>query len=191
MRPNSVTRHLEKAVPKPTFGIALDLHGRALCCELEMSTVGRGKRLWRLFPWVTIPAVLIACKPTLDDLTVWKAQLSSPGGHWIASARTIQNGGFGSGDIDTIVYLHRKGDARAPQEILEFDGGAVAHSYVLDNAANRGGGISLTMHWATPTHLVVTYQSHPTIDFQVVKLQDVVITTLRLPAGADSVGAAP
>jgi hypothetical protein len=154
-----------------------------------MSTVVRGQRPWRLFAWVTASVVLIACKPTLDDLTVWKAQLPSPDGQWIAIASTIQNGGFGSGDIDTVVYLHRKGDKRAPEEILEFDGGAVAHSYVLDNVANRGGGIGLTMHWATPTHLVVTYQSHPTIDFQAVRLQDVAITTLHLPAGAKSVAA--
>lgn len=158
---------------------------------METSTVARGQRFWRLFLWVTVPVVLTACKPTLDDLTVWKAQLPSPDGQWIASARTIQNGGFGSGDIGTVVYLHRQGDARAPQEIIEFDGGAVAHSYVLDNVANRGGGIGLTMHWATLTHLVVTYQSNPTIDFQVVKLQDVAITTLHLPADAKTVEAGP
>ncbi len=151
-----------------------------------MSTVVRGQRFWRLFLWATVPVVLIACKPTLDDLTVWKTQLASPNGQWIASARTIQNGGFGSGDISTIVYLHRQGDGRSPEEIVDFDGGAVAHSYVLDNVANRGGGINLEMRWLTPTHLVVTYQSNPTIYFQVVKLRDVEITTQHLPAGARS-----
>jgi hypothetical protein len=128
--------------------------------------------------------LLTACKPTLDDLTVWKTQLASPDGQWIASARTIQNGGFGSGDISTVVYLHRNGDTRPPQEIVEFDGGAVAHSYVLDNVANRGGGISLALQWVTPTKLVVTYKSNPRIDLQVVKFQDVKITTLHLPADA-------
>ncbi len=160
-----------------------DMNERALT---EPSTVVQAQRLWRRFSLVLAPVLLTACKPTLDDLTVWKIHLTSPDGQWIASARTIQNGGFGSGDIDTVVYLHRKDDARSPQEIIEFDGGAVAHSYVLDNIANRGGGIGLTMRWATPTHLVVTYQSNPTIDFQVVKLQDVEITTLHFPADTRS-----
>ena len=144
----------------------------------------RAQRLWKPFLWIVVPVLSTACKPTLDDLTVWKIQLPSPDGQWIASVRTIQNGGFGSGDISTIVYLHRMGDAHPPQDIIDLDGGAVAHSYVLDNVANRGGGIGLAMRWAAPTHLVVTYQSNPTINFQVVKLQDVEITTLHLPADA-------
>lgn len=152
----------------------------------EPSTVVQARRFWKLFSWALVPVLLTACKPTLDDLTVWKTQLTSPDGQWIASARTIQNGGFGSGDIATVVYLHQKDDARSQQEIIVFDGGAVAHSYVLDNIANRGGGIGLTMRWATPTHLIVTYHSNPTIDFQVVKLQDVEITTLHLPADTRS-----
>lgn len=151
---------------------------------MELSVVVRARRLWKPFSWVVVLILLTACKPTLDDLTVWKTQLTSPDGQWIASARTIQNGGFGSGDIGTVVYLHRKGDTRPPQEIIEFDGGAVAHSYVLDNVANRGGGISLALRWVTPTKLVVTYKSNPRIELQVVKFQDVEITTLHLPADA-------
>jgi len=138
-----------------------------------------------------VPVVLAACKPTLDDLTVWKTQLTSPDGQWIASARTIQNGGFGSGDISTVVYLNRKDDANSPQEIVDFDGGSVAHTYVLDNVANRGGGIDLVMRWAAPTHLMVTYRSSPTIYFQVVKFQNIEITTLHLPADAQSGNASP
>ena len=42
------------------------------------------------------------------------------------------------------------------------------------------------MRRATPTNLVVTYHSNPTIYFQVVKLQDVKIITQHLPANAQS-----
>lgn len=152
----------------------------------------RGQRFWRLLPWFTVPVVLIACKPTLDDLTVWKTQLTSPDDQWIASARTIQNGGFGSANIETVVSLGRTGDSRTPQDIVDFDcNGPVPHPYTLDNIANRGGTIGLTMRWATPTHLVITYQSNPTIDFQVVKLQGIEIATLHRPSGAQSQDATP
>ncbi len=89
---------------------------------------------------------------------VWKAQSPSPDGLWIASADTVQNGGFGSADIYTTVHLKRVGDTSAPVDILGIDSqGPIPHPYVLDNVANKGGSIGLTMEWETPTHLRVTY----------------------------------
>lgn len=111
------------------------------------------------------------CRPSLDDLTVWKMEVRSPDGLWIASARTIQNGGFGSAHIDTIVYLKQSNASRPPTEVLAFDcEGPVPRSYVLDNVANAGGTINLTMKWVTPSHLDVTYNGHAgSLEFQAVK----------------------
>jgi hypothetical protein len=84
---------------------------------------------------------VFGCRPNLDDLTVWKAEVRSPDGPWIASARTIQNGGFGSAHIDTVVYLTQNNRLQPPTEVLAFScSGPVPRPYVLDNAANAGGG---------------------------------------------------
>jgi hypothetical protein len=81
-----------------------------------------------------------------DDLIVWKVDAPSPDGRWLATADTVQNGGFGSGDIFTTVHL------RNTQ-------GPIPHPYVLDNVANQGGSINLTMAWAGPSRLNIGYTS--------------------------------
>lgn len=47
---------------------------------------------------VALSATLVGCDHN-DDATVWRAQFPSPGGQWIATAATTQNGGSGSADI--------------------------------------------------------------------------------------------
>ncbi len=112
--------------------------------------------------------------------------MTSPDGQWIASARTIQNGGFGSADIYTEVDLNTAESSGSPIEVLGFDcQGPVPHPYVLDNAANRGGTIDLAMKWITPSHLLVTYRGHPDIQFQAIRLDGIEITLQRLVPGGD------
>ena len=121
-----------------------------------------------------------ACVRT-EDLIVWKAETPSPDGVWIASAGTVQNGGFGSRSVDTSVYLRRKTSSQLPTEILVFHcHGAVPHPYVLDNVANRGGTINLSMQWITPSHLQVSYSGHPDLNLQMVKYWGVEITAQDL-----------
>ncbi|HJS88963.1 MAG TPA: hypothetical protein VJ738_03265 [Steroidobacteraceae bacterium] len=144
----------------------------------------RTQGICKSFSWIVVPTLLIACKPTLDDLTVWKTQLTSPDGQWVASARTIQNGGFGSADVYTAVYLKTPESNGSPIEVLGFDcQGRVPHPYVLDNAANRGGTIDLAMKWITPSHLLVTYKGQPDIQFQAVRLDGIEITLQKLASG--------
>jgi hypothetical protein len=108
-------------------------------------------------------------RPTIDDLTIWKAELRSPDGLLIASVRTIQNGGFGSAHIDTVVSLKQSFSSQDPVEVLAFDcPGPTARPYVLDSA-NAGGTIDLTMKWITPSHLQITYDGHADLYFQAVK----------------------
>jgi hypothetical protein len=119
--------------------------------------------------------------------TVWKAEARSPDGSWIASARTVQNGGFGSAHIDTIVYLKWTKDSNPPQEVLGFAcHGPVPRPYVLDNAANAGGTIDLTMKWVTPSHLEVTYKGHPDLYFQVVRIAGIDISARDLSSRANN-----
>jgi hypothetical protein len=111
-----------------------------------------------IFLGIVVLATNTGCKPKREDLMVWKAQSPSPDGRWIATADTVQNGGFGSADIYTTVHLKRTGDTSAPVDVLGIDSQEpIPRPYVLDNVANKGGSIGLTMEWETPTRLRVTY----------------------------------
>ena len=115
-------------------------------------------------------------------LTVWNAEVRSPDGHSIAIARTVQNGGFGMASIDTTVYLKSTQFSNPPAKVLGFScQGPVPRPYVLDNVANAGGTINLTMKWLTPSHLEVTYNGHNgSLDFQVVKIWGIDISVQDL-----------
>jgi hypothetical protein len=103
----------------------------------------------------------------LDDPTVWRAQFPSPDGQWIATALTTQYGGFGSALISTSVHLRRTDGSVSDTTVLELScPGPIAHPYVLDNSANAGGSVHLSVTWDSPTALRIDYDSQPTIAFQ-------------------------
>jgi hypothetical protein len=121
-----------------------------------------------------------------DGLVVWRAQITSPDGLWLAKADTVQNGGFGSAQIHTTVFLARENPKAAPQEVLVVEcDGPMPHPYALDNNANRGGCIGLTMAWPTSKHLHLTYETRQGtyVVFQAVKLWDVDITVEPVAGG--------
>ena len=108
---------------------------------------------------------------------IWREEVRSPDGLWLASAETIQNGGFGSAAIQTMVYLKSTTVSRPPTEVLEFwCKGPAPRPYVLDNVANKGGTINLTMNWLSPSHLEVTYNGRASIDRQIVRYSGVEIS---------------
>ena len=123
--------------------------------------------------------VLAACS---GASTVWKADVRSPDGSWIASASTTQIGGPGTDAIDTVVYLKPTKYSNPPQEILAFSSeGPVPRPYVLDNKANAGGTIDLSMKWIAPSHLEVTYDGRRArLNFQVVKYLEIDISVRDL-----------
>ena len=101
----------------------------------------------RAFAWVTAAGLALCGCSGRDNLTVWKAEFPSPDQQWIAAADTIQNGGFGSASITTSVYLRRNGDPRPPVAVLELScQGPMPHPYVLDNGADAGGSIHLSLN---------------------------------------------
>jgi hypothetical protein len=126
--------------------------------------------------------------------TIWKTGLSSPDGKWMAMAHTVQNGGFGSASIDTVVELKSSNgivNSGKPYEILAFDCyGPAARAYVLSDE-NRGGTINLKMHWTDPTHLSVTYDGRADVNLQVVRfaginiMLEVIPSTSSAPPGSN------
>ena len=124
-----------------------------------------------------------------DDLTVWKTEVASPDQRWVATADTVQNGGFGSAHITTSVYLHKVGDSRPPATILALScQGPIPHPYALDNVANAGGSVHLSLKWLDPVHLHVGYDAHPTVVFRAAQFQDVTVSVVELSGVASGSG---
>jgi hypothetical protein len=114
--------------------------------------------VWRTSTLVVLSVWILGCG-NRDELVVWKAELLSPDGFWLATADTVQNGEFGTREIHTTVFLRRAQVKAAPQEVLVVEcDGPIPHPYVLDNIANKGGCVGLTMAWATPRQLHLTYE---------------------------------
>jgi hypothetical protein len=105
-----------------------------------------------------------------DPATIWSAEARSPDELWLASARTLENSGFGTGAYVTDVYLKRTNVSKPPQPILSF-----WHDPSLASPQS-GATINLTMKWTTPTHLEVTYDGHADLGLQVVKYANIEIS---------------
>jgi len=114
-----------------------------------------------------------------DGLIIWRADCPSPDGSWLASARTIENSGFGTGAVITIVSLKRRNDSKPPAQIL-----SLWHDPRI--AAPSGATINLAMKWVTPTHLEVTYCGHADAGYQVVKYYGIDISSRDLSPGTTS-----
>jgi hypothetical protein len=112
--------------------------------------------------------------------TIWSAEARSPDKSWLVSARTLENAGFGTGAYITEVQLKRLNVSTPPQVILSF-----FHDPSLPSPQS-GATINLTMKWATPKHLEVTYEGHANLSFQVVKCGDIDISTRDLSNKATS-----
>jgi hypothetical protein len=98
--------------------------------------------------------------------TIWSAEARSPDEHWLASARTEQRGGFGTAGVETDVYLKWINGSKPPEAVLVF----------FHDPTSQSDTINLSMKWLTPSHLDVSYNGHPRVDFQVVKYGDVDIS---------------
>jgi len=114
--------------------------------------------------------------------TIWREDLRSPDGLWLASADSVQNGGFGSASIQTQVYLETSNGSKPRKEVLGFScEGPAARPYVLDNVANKGGTIDLEMKWVSPSRLEVTYNGRASINLQLPSYDSVEIS-LKIPS---------
>jgi hypothetical protein len=96
---------------------------------------------------------------------VWYAESKSPDGKMIATARTYDQSGFGTGWIQTTVNLNWTYGSQPPTMILAFSDGP-----------SEPGGMNVTMTWLTATHLELTYKGRRPIDFQAVKCDGVDIS---------------
>jgi hypothetical protein len=123
---------------------------------------------------VFLCVLLIGC-----PATIWRSELKSPDGAWLAVAHTEQDGGFGSAVIYTLVDLESTNgtvNRGKPFNIVVFDcPGPAHHAYVLENA-NAGGTIDLHMQWLSPSHLEVSYDGQAKVTLQVAQFAGISIS---------------
>jgi hypothetical protein len=121
--------------------------------------------------------VSVACG-CQDVRTVWSAEVQSPDGNWLATARTEQHSGPGTAGAESSVYLQRVHNSSAPLLILGF----------LHHEKNLSDTINLTMKWASPSNLEVTYDGRAaSLYFQAIKSNGVEIS-VRDVSGESSKG---
>jgi hypothetical protein len=110
--------------------------------------------------------------------------MMSPDGRWRATADTVQNGGFGNAEIHTTVFLQEAFSNSGPKVVLVVEcDGPMARPYVLDNEANKGGCIGLTMRWEAAKKLSLTFNAKRGTDAicHVTKIAEVDILTKTEP----------
>jgi hypothetical protein len=115
---------------------------------------------------------LAGCK---NSERAWSEQSKSPDGKLIATAETLEPGGWGTGaPPETYVNLNWTSGSQNPTVVFSFNDGP-----------NEPGGMKVGMHWLTPRHLELTYKGNPTIDFQAIKWTEVEISA-RPESGSSS-----
>jgi hypothetical protein len=96
----------------------------------------------------------------------WSAEAKSPDGQFLATAETLEPGGWGTGaPPETHVALNWTSGSQRSRIVFSFVDGP-----------NEPGGMNVGLHWLAPTHLELTYKGHPTIEFQAIKWAEVEIS---------------
>lgn len=118
---------------------------------------------------VGVCVFMSACKAA----PTWSAEARSPDGKMIATASTFEQSGFGTGWVQTSVYLNWTTGSQPATLILAFSEGP-----------GGPGGMNVGMKWLTPTHLELTFKGPRPLDFQAVKFHGIDISVQELPGAA-------
>jgi hypothetical protein len=137
----------------------------------QIKTLGLGTS--RLLAIVMLVGLCMEITSCTNSEQTWVAEARSPDGKFIATARTLQPGGWGTGSPpETSVDLNWTTGSQKASEIFQFVGDA-------DQPEN----MKVEMVWLTPTHLEITYKPNRIIQFQAVKCFNVDITARELDTG--------
>jgi hypothetical protein len=119
---------------------------------------------------VGICVLISGCKAS----PTWSAESRSPDGKMIATAETFEQSGFGTGWVQTTVYLNWTTGSQPKTLILAFSEGPA-----------EPGGMNVGMKWLTPTHLELTYKGQRPLDLKAIKCDGVDIAVQDLLTGGD------
>jgi hypothetical protein len=108
-----------------------------------------------------------------DSPTTWSSESRSPDGKMIATARTDQTSGIGTGNPGTFVFLNWTTGSQSPTIILAL-------------GPDAPGNANVGMTWLTPKHLELTYEGPRTLDFEAVRAHGVDISVRDLSSKPDA-----
>jgi len=145
--------------PMPQVILQGDAMGR-------INRVGAASIRKRLFGLTLAVCALVSCD---GPKAAWFAESRSPDGKMVATARTIQTSGIGTGDPGTFVYLNWTAGSQSTVIIL-----------ALTDGPDGGGNTRVGMNWLTPKHLELTYKGPRTLDFEAAKCHGVDISVRDL-----------
>lgn len=143
----------------------------ALKNDFEEAKMGQIDRCGISYPPMAIVVILLftlgACAFTSGCRAspTWSAEARSPDGKLVATAKTYTQSGFGTGWVQTTVYLNWTTGSQPPMLILAFSEGP-----------SSSGGMDVGMKWLGPTHLELTYRGQRPLDFQAVRSNGVNIS---------------
>jgi hypothetical protein len=137
--------------------------------QIILNGTGRGATSTRKCILLLTFGVCISLSSCDGPKVNWSAESRSPDGKMIATARTIQTSGIGTGNPGTFVYLNWTKGSQSPTIILAFHDGP-----------DEPGGMNVGMNWLTPTHLELTYKGRRNFDFQAVRCDGVDISVRDL-----------
>jgi hypothetical protein len=127
---------------------------------------------FRTLAFFIVAMVWLATSSCTNSEQTWLAQVRSPDGKFVVTARTLQPGGWGTGSPpETSVDLNWTTGSQKPAEILQFVGD-------VDQPDNMKVG----MVWLSPTQLEITYKAKRIIQFQAVRCFNVDITAREIAA---------
>lgn len=109
-----------------------------------------------------------------SNSTIWSTQAVSPNGKLIASAQTMQTGGFGNASMATIVSLRQPWEKHS-MVVLSFDDNDIPSLPVGDTAVG--------LHWLSNSDLCVTYGQNVGIIFQAIKALGTSISIEQVASG--------
>ena len=121
-------------------------------------------------------ALLAGCGQQHDP-PIWSTQAASPDGKLIASAQTMQTGGFGTADAWTNVSLRQPWEKHSIV-ILSFDDNNIPSLPVGDTAVG--------LHWLSNSHLCVTYGKNVGVLFQAIKALGTNISIEQVTSGVQA-----
>ena len=102
---------------------------------------------------------------------IWETSAKSPDGRWLATAKSMQYGGFGTDSTETTVSIEEVKGLRSSTRVLAF----------MDD----GESLNLTLHWPEANALEVSYVGSPEVlYYQVVKTSGVNISVRNTRAYA-------
>jgi hypothetical protein len=126
--------------------------------------------------------LVTGCRDIVHNPTVWRRNIASTDGQWLATARTDQWGGFGTAWVETTVSLRKPNktvNRGKAFDIFSFPGERGIHkAYTLtDENASR----DIRLNWLSPKHLEIDYASDVQPDLAVIRFSDVDITYRAVP----------